>query len=93
MFPDLKVCLLVQQEFFASENHSLKKTMIAHSKSKFNGLLPFLDSVGIMRAMGRLRKAHVEYQTKTIIPPSHHWAVKIFLGKCAKHGTMRMLNM
>ena len=53
--------------------------MIAQNKSKLFGFLPFLDSDGIMGAKGRLRKAHVEYQTKhPIILHNQHWAVKFF---------------
>ena len=71
---------LVQQESFGNEIISLKKTMSVHSKSKLIGLLPFLDSNGIMHAKGRLRKADVEYQTKhPFILPSQHWAVRVFL--------------
>ena len=71
---------LVQQESFGNEIISFKKTMSVHSKSKLIGLLPFLDSNGIMRAKGRLRKADVGYQTKhPVILPSQHWAVRLFL--------------
>ena len=54
--------------------------MILYSKSKLIGLLPFLDSDGIMYAKGRLRKADMEYQTThPIILHSQHWAVRLFL--------------
>ena len=77
---EIKIWSLVQQENFGNEIINLKKIMSVHSKSKLIGLLPFLDSNGLMRAKGRLRKADVEYQTKhPVILPSQHWAVKLFL--------------
>ena len=53
--------------------------MTAQSKTKLIGVLPFIDSDGLMRAKGRLRRADVEYQT--INPINQHcqyWAVNLF---------------
>ena len=72
---EFKFWSLVQQENSRNEIISLKKTMSVHSKSKMIGLLTFLDSNGIMRAKGRLRKADMEYQTKhPVFLPNQNWA-------------------
>ena len=93
-FAEIKIWSLVQEENFGNEIISLRKTMSVHSKSNLIGLLPFLDSNGIMRAKGRLRKADVEYQTKhSGILPSQHWAVKLFLEDMHKRWHHEVLNM
>ena len=77
--------LLVQHECFSKEVFGLEKTNIVQSKSKLIGVLPFLDSYGIMRAKGRLRKSDKDYQTKhPIILHSQQWAVKLSLEKIHK---------
>ena len=71
---------LVQREIYPKELNDLKAGKQLSSNSKIVSLSPFIDSKGVMRAKGRLRKADLSFETKhPIILPSKHRAVELYL--------------
>ena len=71
---------LVQRESYPKELNELKAGKQLSSNSKIVSLSPFIDSKGVMRAKGRLRKADLSFETKhPIILPSKHRAVELYL--------------
>ena len=71
---------LVQLEVYSKEIDDLKSKKTVSSNSKIVSLSPFIDSNGVLRAKGRLRRTNLPFETKhPIILPSKHRAVELFL--------------
>ena len=71
---------LVQLEVYSKEIDDLKSKKTVSSNSKIVSLSPFIDSNGVLRAKGRLRRTNLPFETKhLIILPSKHRAVELFL--------------
>ena len=74
---------LVQKEAFMTDYETLIIRKELSSKSNIAKLIPFLDEQRIMRASGRLSKAHFEYDTKhPFFLPSKHPAIRLMMLKC-----------
>ena len=67
------------------ESYALERKLFLSGKMilpniKIVSKVPFIDSNGMLRAKGRLRKADIPYETKHfLISPSKHRAVKPYL--------------
>ena len=70
---------LVQLEVYSEEIDDLKSKKTVSSNSKIVSISPFIDSNGILRAKGRLRRTNLPFETKhPVILPSKHRAVELF---------------
>ena len=74
---------LIQKEAFSTEYDAIIKGKELSPKSNIAQLCPFIDNQGIMRARGRLSKAHFEFDTKhPILLLSKYLATRLMLLKC-----------
>ncbi|XP_075263346.1 uncharacterized protein LOC142354894, partial [Convolutriloba macropyga] len=71
---------LVQLEVYSKEIDDVKSEKTVSSNSEIVSLSPFIDSNGVLRAKGRLRRTNLPFKTKhPVILPSKHRAVELFL--------------
>ncbi|XP_075264725.1 uncharacterized protein LOC142356827 [Convolutriloba macropyga] len=71
---------LVQLEVCSKEIDDLKSKKTVSSNSKIVSLSPFIDSTGVLRAKGRLKRTNLTFETKhPVVLPSKHRAVELIL--------------
>ncbi|XP_021966495.1 uncharacterized protein LOC110861676 [Folsomia candida] len=69
-----------QQQEFSKEIHSLANGLPIKKKSKLISLLPFIDSIGLLRVGGRLKNAKIsEDQRHPILLSSHHHLTQLLI--------------
>ncbi|XP_055714302.1 uncharacterized protein LOC129808548 [Phlebotomus papatasi] len=64
----------VQQQMFTEDCDALERKVETSEKSRLFRLNPFLDSNGLVRVGGRIRRAHIQYDQKhpILLPQNHH---------------------